>query len=259
MLYTNEGLVRHVENALNLKTVYMWGGILRLVEKQYSLLQTIYGNEPGTGYTSDRWNRLHQMFGKNVYGVDCVGLIKSYLWSGKTEGGTGSPYYGVTGYPPDIPAGSMYANAKVKGRIDTMPDTPGIIVISRKHGNHVGVYIGGGYTIESTLGSRGDGVVKHKLDKTFWTDWFECPYIEYKKEIPEDLVVSSYLDFNSVVRDKPTINGTQIDKLYPKQKVSYIKGSEIKDPESKLIYVKLSEKLNGKDQWIIKQAIHGGI
>ena len=177
-IYTNTGLVKHAEKALALNTKYMWGGVLRLIEKQYDMLIGMYGNKAGTGYTAERRNELKRLFGKGFYGVDCVGLIKSYYWSGRADGGTGSPKYGAAGYP-DVNAGGMYAAAKVKGRIADMPETPGIILISRKAENHVGIYIGSGDTIESTLGSRGDGVVRHKLDKTFWTDWFECPYIVY--------------------------------------------------------------------------------
>lgn len=173
-IYTNTGLVKHAEKALALKTKYMWGGILRPIEQQYDMLFKMYGNKPGTGYTTQRWNELAKLKNKGVFGVDCVGLIKSYYWSGKPDGGIGSPKYNGN---TDVNAGYMYSLAKNKGRIGTMPEIPGLIVYSKTH-PHVGVYIGSGCTIESTLGSRGDGVVKHKLD-SFWEYWFQCPYIEY--------------------------------------------------------------------------------
>ena len=163
------GLVQHCENALKLPTKYMWGGIFRLIEKQYDMLYSMYGNKPGTGYTSQRWDELSRLKNTGTYGVDCIGLVKSYYW-----GGVGSPKYdGKT----DVNAGTMYNLAKVKGKISTIPETPGLVVYSKTH-PHVGVYIGGGYTVESTLGSRGDGVVKHKLD-SFWEYWFQCPFIDY--------------------------------------------------------------------------------
>lgn len=175
-MYTNTGLVKHAEKALALKTKYMWGGILRPIEQQYDMLFKMYGNKTGTGYTTQRWNELAQLKNKGYYGVDCVGMIKSYYWSGKPDGGTGSPKYGAAGYP-DVNANYMYQQSKVKGKISTMPEVPGLIVYSKSH-PHVGIYIGDGYTIESTLGARGDGVVKRKLDN-FWEYWFQCPYIEY--------------------------------------------------------------------------------
>lgn len=165
----NIGLVQHCENALKLPTKYMWGGIFRLIEKQYDMLYSMYGNKPGTGYTPQRWDELSRLKNTGTYGVDCIGLVKSYYW-----GGVGSPKYdGKT----DVNAGTMYNLSKVKGKISTIPETPGLVVYSKTH-PHVGVYIGGGYTVESTLGSRGDGVVKHKLD-SFWEYWFQCPFIDY--------------------------------------------------------------------------------
>lgn len=175
-IYTNTGLVKHCEKALSLPTKYMWGGILRTIEKQYDLLFSLYGNDEAKGYTKKRWNELAKLKNKSIYGVDCVGLIKSYYWSNKPNGGVGSPLYCSPEYP-DVPAGDMYNLSKCKGKIGAMPEVPGLIVYSKTH-PHVGVYIGGGYTIESTLGARGDGVVKRKLDN-FWEYWFQCPYIEY--------------------------------------------------------------------------------
>ena len=176
MSFTNEGLVAHVKMALKLKTKYMWAGTLNLITDAYITQKVKQCADSGvpasrTGYTAARIKTLRSLAGKGYYGVDCVCLVKSYLW-----GGVGCPKYKGE---YDLPAGSMYERAKVKGKIDTLPERPGVIVISRKNGNHVGVYIGNGETIESTLGSRGDGVVKRKLDRSFWTDWFECPFIDY--------------------------------------------------------------------------------
>lgn len=180
MAYTNLGLVKHAENALKLKTKYMWGGILRLIDnRNIDLLKKTWGNYPGSGYTDDRWTELMTYVGKNYYGCDCVGLIKSYYWSGKENGGTGSPNYGKAGYP-DVNAGIMYNRAKVKGTIASLPEVPGVIVYCKTH-PHVGVYVGNGMVIESTLGARGDGVIKTKLSAFKWEYWFECPYIDYIK------------------------------------------------------------------------------
>ena len=181
-MYTNTGLVKHAEKALALKTKYMWGGILREIERLYGMLYDTYGIDSAKGYTASRWNELAKLKNKGVFGVDCIGLIKSYYWSGNPSGGTGSPNYptpknGLGKYYPDVNAGFMYQQSKVKGKISTMPEVPGLIVYSKSH-PHVGIYVGNGYTIESTLGARGDGVVKRKLD-SFWEYWFQCPYIEY--------------------------------------------------------------------------------
>lgn len=175
-MYTNSGLVKHAEKALALKTKYMWGGILRLITNAYiDQLSGIPAYK--THYPPARVAELRKCVGKNYYGVDCVGLIKSYYWSGKPNGGTGSPNYGAAGYP-DVNANMMFVAAKAKGRIKTLPEDPGVIVYCKTN-PHVGVYIGNGQVIESTYSKRGDGVVKTKLTDFAWEYWFECPYIDY--------------------------------------------------------------------------------
>ena len=254
-IYTNEGLVKHAEKALALKTKYMWGGILREITPQYiNLIRSMYGTLSGTGYTEARYKELYSLCGKDYYGVDCVGLIKSYYWSGNPNGVTGSPKYGASGYP-DMNANMMYNRAKTKGRIDTIPEKKGIIVISRKHGNHVGIYIGDGYTIESTLGARGDGVVKHKLDKTFWTDWFECPYIEYRRSVKEQLKTVE-LAFDAAIRSAPTAKSSKLGVLKAGQKCVIAQGTETKDPITDYVYIRLGGE---QSRWIVVTAIKGGI
>lgn len=253
-LYTNTGLVRHAQKALALKTKYMWGGILCLVEKQYDRLFKTYGNTPGTGYSATRWNDIKALFGKNCYGCDCVGLIKSYYWSGKADGGTGSPNYGKAGFP-DVNAGTMYNNAKKKGTIDTMPEVPGLIVYCKTH-PHVGVYIGNGLVIESTLSSRGDGVVKTKLSDFKWEYWFECPYIDYPAKTTSTtnqngMVVKATLYYPAKVRQKPSTESYMLERLEEGTTVNYIKGSDTKDSKTGYIYVKLATK---DDRWIVKSA-----
>lgn len=251
MTYTNEGLVKHAKKALALNTKYMWGGILREITPQYiEQLRAMYGTLAGTGYTAARYKELYSIANKGYYGVDCIGLIKSYYWSGNTNGGTGSPKYGAAGYP-DVNANMMFNRAKVKGKIDTLPERKGVIVISRKNGNHVGVYIGNGYTIESTLSKRGDGVVKHKLDKAFWTDWFECPYIEYRKDVKEQLKTVE-LAFDAAIRSAPTQKSNKLGVLKAGQKCVIAQGTETKDPITGYIYIRLGGE---QSQWIVKSAI----
>lgn len=249
--YTNTGLVNHVKKALALKTKYMWAGTLNPITDSYITQKVNQCKNGGvsasrSGYTEARIKQLRSLANRGYYGVDCVCLVKSYLW-----GGVGCPNY-QSKY--DLPAGSMYDLATVKGSIDTLPECPGIIVISRKHGNHVGVYIGNGETIESTLGSRGDGVVKHKLDKTFWTDWFQCPFIEYKQivDTPKTSLRNVTLAFDAAVRSIPSTTGKKLGVLTAGTKCVIVKNSEVKDSVSGYVYVRLG---GGKSQWIVKSAI----
>ena len=242
-MYTNTGLVRHAENALKLKTKYLWGGILREITNQYiDQLSGIpaYKNQ----YPPSRVAELRQCVGKNYYGVDCIGLVKSYCWSGKPEGGTGSPVYDNK---TDINAKTMFQRATVKGKIKDLPEIPGLIVYSSAP-VHVGIYIGGGETIESTLGSRGDGVVKRKLDG-LWTDWFECPYIEYPAQEKLQTVT---LAFKAAIRSEPKRSSAKLGELAPGTKCVVVSGSDIKDSKTGYVYVRLAGE---KGQWIVKSAI----
>lgn len=249
-IYTNEGLVKHVKTALALKTKYMWAGTLNTITDSYitqKVNQCKKGGVPASrsGYTEARIKQLRSLANRGYYGVDCVCLVKSYLW-----GGVGCPNY-QSKY--DLPAGSMYDLATVKGSIDTLPECPGIIVISRKHGNHVGVYIGNGETIESTLGSRGDGVVKHKLDKTFWTDWFQCPFIEYKQTVdtPKTSLRNVTLAYNATIRRTSKYKSESLGVLTAGTQCVIVSGTETQDPQSKYTYV----KLYGRAGWIVTTAI----
>ena len=248
--YTNTGLVNHVKKALALKTKYMWAGTLNTITDSYitqKVNQCKKGGVPASrsGYTEARIKQLRSLANRGYYGVDCVCLVKSYLW-----GGVGCPNY-QSKY--DLPAGSMYDLATVKGSIDTLPECPGIIVISRKHGNHVGVYIGNGETIESTLGSRGDGVVKHKLDKTFWTDWFQCPFIEYKQTVdtPKTSLRNVTLAYNATIRRTSKYKSESLGVLTAGTQCVIVSGTETQDPQSKYTYV----KLYGRAGWIVVSAI----
>lgn len=244
--YTNLGLVKHVKAALKLNTMYMWGGILRPITDAYvNQLAKMYP----TQYNSARQKKLKAL-PDGYFGVDCVGLIKSYYWSGNTNGGTGSPEYAAKN---DVNAHGMYNAAKVKGPIATMPETPGIIVYSKTN-PHVGVYIGNGEVIESTLGSRGDGVVKTKLNDFKWEYWFECPYITYRNSV-KATVSRCKLAYSAVARVAPTVKAEDKGKLAPGTWVTVIVGSDIVDEESGYTYVKIAR--GSGYQWIVKSALGG--
>lgn len=105
--------------------------------------------------------------------TDCMGLIKGYGW---LDSDTLEIVYGTNGMP-DVNADTCYAQAKVKGPMSTMPDTPGLAVW---HSGHIGVYIGNGEVVEA-MGTK-YGVVKTKLSERNWTAWLEVPYIQYEQQ-----------------------------------------------------------------------------
>lgn len=242
MSYTNVGLVTHAKKALALKTRYMWGGILRPITDNYvDMLYKIYGTKQ---YSASRVKKLKSL-PDGYFGVDCVGLVKSYYWSGKPNGGTGSPNYGKAGYP-DVNANAMYAAAKVKGPISTIPEIPGLVVYCKSR-PHVGVYIGDGYVIESTRGGKGDGVVKTKLKDWVWEYWFECPYIAYKKASTSNNTSSTTIKVGDIVKVKSgakTYTGGGLASFVYKQKykVMEVKGNRIVIGQNGVITAAVNKK-----------------
>lgn len=106
--------------------------------------------------------------------TDCVGLIKGYCW---LDGQNGTIRYAANGMP-DVDTDGLYAFAREKGTLDTMPELPGVVVW---RDGHVGIYIGEGCVIEA----KGTyyGVVKTKLEQGAWSHWLKVPCITYEEEV----------------------------------------------------------------------------
>ena len=251
-IYTNNGLVTHARNALGLRTKYMWGGILRPITADgIAALKKLYSGVAGTGYTPGRWEELSALAGKGYYGCDCVGLIKSYYWSGRSCGGTGSPKYGAAGFP-DVNAGGMYAAARIKGGISALPETPGLILYSRSR-PHVGIYAGNGNVLECTYSTRGDGVVGTRLGDFGWEYWFECPYITYESGLTGPAAIKRCtLAFPAAVRSKPSPAAGRIGRYTAGSTVTVVCGSETLDKASGYTYIRVAAE---REMWIVKSAL----
>ena len=102
--------------------------------------------------------------------ADCVGLIKGYGWYDSVSG---EIRVGTNGMM-DVGANAMFANATVKGTIDTIPEVPGLAVWVD---GHIGIYIGNGEVIEAMNTLR--GVTRTQLAGREWTHWLQIPYISY--------------------------------------------------------------------------------
>ena len=208
MTYTNSGLVKYCKDALKLKTVYMWGGLFREVNKSY--INQLAGMYPEQ-YRESRKNTLSGLCGKGYYGCDCVGLVKSYYFGGVGVANNAKGYVGAW----DFGVGSMYNAAKVKGKISTMPKKEGVLVMTSDYG-HVGVYIGNGEVIECTLSKFGDGVVKTKFTDRNWAWWCQCPVIVDDTGVTGSnttIYTSGKANAPVNVRDEASINGKIVAKL----------------------------------------------
>lgn len=132
-------------------------------------------------YGSSRTAKYEKAIAERKVCADCIGLIKGFFW---TNGGKGvleyinggekfTNKYGSNGCP-DKGANSMLAWLKSKGckngKIDTMPDVPGILLFKS---GHVGVYVGDGWAVEAQ--GFNYGIVKTKVSKRPWTEWAYLP------------------------------------------------------------------------------------
>ena len=120
-------------------------------------------------YQYARMAKYKSQIGFRVH--DCVGLIKGYLWSESPEA---KPKYNKN---QDVSANMMLKLCTEKGRMNTMPEIPGILVFMP---GHVGIYAGGGIVSEA----RGFnyGVVETDIKERNWENWGKCPWIEYPSE-----------------------------------------------------------------------------
>lgn len=165
---TNIQLAEFCRKTLDVPTMYLWGTYGRVITK--SLLDSKVKQYPNR-YSATRQAFIKKRIDGLTRGCDCVGLIKWAMW---TQGNMDkTPAYSSK---TDRNCSGLYKAATEKGPIAVMPEQEGIVVYKE---GHVGVYIGKGEVVECTLGIRGDGCVKTKLQDAGWTHWLRVPEIEY--------------------------------------------------------------------------------
>lgn len=185
MAKTAKGLVDHAQRALREKWWYVWGTFGNLLTQQ--LLDTKATQYPQyNGGSNYAVHKRH--LGETA--CDCVGLIKGYcMWDDLRD----KPVYKAS---LDVNTNMIFAAAREKGPINTIPEIKGVCVYMP---GHVGVYVGGGWVIEC---AGGRGAVRTPIKNgTPWTHWFKCPYIYY------DTVSASYPPTPFSEGDKVVITG----------------------------------------------------
>lgn len=163
-MLNNLQFVAYVKQAYADKWVYWYGTC------GYKCTQALYDRKKEqypSHYTAARKDGYMADIRAGRMCADCVGLIKSFFWKGGDINGANK--YESNGCP-DTSANGMIALCKDKGPISSIPDIPGLVVW--KDG-HIGVYIGGGYTIEER-GFSYDCVMRKVKDGP-WTKWGRLP------------------------------------------------------------------------------------
>lgn len=163
-MLTNLQLVAYCEKAYSAGWVYWYGTYGNpCTLSKYQSKKSQYP----THYTADRTAQYMRHIDEGRICADCVGLIKSFFWANGVFGA--SPKYGAN-HCPDTSANGMIGICKQTGPIATIPDIPGLVVWKS---GHIGVYVGGGYTVEM----RGFkyGSVRRKVKDGPWTKWGRLP------------------------------------------------------------------------------------
>ena len=169
-MFTGRQLAKYCEDVFRAGWVYWYGTV------GYKCSQSLYNSKKKqypSHYTADRTTGYMKDIAQGRMCADCVGLIKSFFWSGGQLGGASK--YASNGCP-DVSANGMIALCPQTGAIKTIPDEPGLVVWKS---GHIGVYIGGGYTIE--MRGFAYDCVKRRVTDGPWTKWGRLPkgMIEY--------------------------------------------------------------------------------
>lgn len=183
-LYTNTDFVKYLKEASK-KNIRYWFGCVG-----YKCTDTLYEKKKKqypTHYTSNRISQYKKDIAEKRICTDCIGLLKSYMWTKNPFEFLDSDRTNITvqniykaNNMPDASANSYFTLAKKEGMdwgtIDTIPEIPGIAVT---YSGHIGYYIGNGEVVEA----RGFnyGVVTTKLKNRPWKNWYKIPCLKYGK------------------------------------------------------------------------------
>ena len=163
-MFTGQQLADYCKQVYAAKWVYWYGTYGKKCTQ--SLYESKKKQYPGH-YTAARKAGYMRDISEGKWCADCVGMIKSFFW--KNGDLTAAPKY-ATNNCPDVSANGMISLCKETGKISTIPDEPGLVVWKS---GHIGVYIGGGYTIE--MKGFDYDCRKNKVTSGPWTKWGRLP------------------------------------------------------------------------------------
>lgn len=174
-MLTNLQLVEFCKRVYAEKWVYWYGTYgKKCTQALYEEKRKQYPEQ----YTASRANGYQVDIRNGRTCADCAGLIKAFFWKGGDPSAT--PKYGSNGFK-DRGADSIFKSCSETGLISTIPDVPGLVVWKS---GHIGVYIGGGETIE--MKGFAYDCVRAKVTSGTWTHWGRLPadVLSYKTGEP---------------------------------------------------------------------------
>jgi hypothetical protein len=190
--------------------------LVAFAKKAYSEDWGYVGGGQGEMYTkelAEKWARSRNGHPDSYYLKDCARWFGHYV--ADCSGLIISAFRMlVSSKYQDQTANTLYGRCRTTGRIKTIPEIPGVIVW--KNG-HIGVYVGGGYAIESR--GRVYGVVKTKVRYRPWTNWGKLKDVDYTEDAsgggaltPEPKFKYAGATYTNL-RTKPSILGKRIGKI----------------------------------------------
>ena len=135
----------------------------RCTQSKYNSKKKQYPDHYGSSRTSGYMKDIEK--GRRC--ADCVGMIKTFFWTNGVY--DAEPKYG-TNKCPDKSANGMIGICKKTGPIKSIPDIPGLVVWKS---GHIGVYVGGGYTVE--MRGFDYDCVRRKVKDGPWEKWGMLP------------------------------------------------------------------------------------
>lgn len=163
-MLTGKMLAEYCEKVYKAAWVYWYG---TYGNKCTQSLYNSKKNQYPKHYTAARASGYEKDIKAGKTCADCVGMIKSFFWTGGEFGTT--PKY-ATNHCPDTNADGMLKLCIETGPIKTIPDEPGLVVWKS---GHIGVYVGGGYTVE--MKGFDYDCQRNKVSKGPWTKWGRLP------------------------------------------------------------------------------------
>ena len=165
-MFTGKQLAEYCEEMFRHKDHWAyWYGTYgnKCTQKKYESKKKQYPEHYGSSRTKGYMKDIEA--GRRC--ADCVGMIKSFFWTGGKY--DTDPKYG-TNHCPDKSANGMIAICKKTGKIKDIPDIPGLVVWKS---GHIGVYVGGGYTVE--MRGFDYDCQRRKVKDGPWTKWGMLP------------------------------------------------------------------------------------
>jgi len=183
---------------------------------------------------NESWLYKWGTYGQIIDGVrrsDCYGVREAY--SGDRGG------YSVYMKEGAHTVREGYNIAVVKGKIDTLPEKPGIIVCkyyySKLGMGHAGIYLGNGLVLD--IYKTGQPARIMSVDSYGWTHWFEDTMIDYSEYNKPSVEVCPYAEPTKIYKNRITFTGNAaswfiwhlVRKGYPLIATSDVAGSKTWD------------------------------